>query len=54
MVRPHSGITEYWFRGDQFQNGHHEVTAVISGWAQVKGRSGVGWLQKFKYEFLCV
>ncbi len=50
IVGPRPLLTSYMHLYNDFQNRRHEVKPGITGWAQVNGRNGISWDQKFEYD----
>ena len=40
----------YQYLLSAFQNKRHKVKPGITGWAQVNGRNGISWDQKFEFD----
>jgi lipopolysaccharide/colanic/teichoic acid biosynthesis glycosyltransferase len=50
IVGPRPFISQYKDLYSPHQNRRHEVKPGITGWAQVNGRNGISWQQKFEFD----
>lgn len=50
MVGPRPLLVEYLDRYNEYQLRRHEVLPGVSGWAQINGRNGISWEEKFKLD----
>ncbi len=50
VVGPRPLLPQYLSRYDEFQRRRHEVKPGITGWAQVNGRNGLSWEEKFRLD----
>ena len=50
LVVPRPLLEEYLPLYSNEQARRHEVKPGITGWAQVNGRNGISWSQKFKFD----
>ena len=50
LVGPRPLLEEYLPLYSNEQARRHEVKPGITGWAQVNGRNGISWSQKFKFD----
>jgi lipopolysaccharide/colanic/teichoic acid biosynthesis glycosyltransferase len=50
LIGPRPLLPEYLSRYSAFEMRRHEVRPGVSGWAQVKGRNGLGWAEQFRLD----
>lgn len=50
LVGPRPLLMEYMSRYTPQQARRHEVRPGITGWAQINGRNGIGWEEKFAFD----
>ena len=50
VVGPRPLLPQYLSRYDEFQRRRQEVKPGITGWAQVNGRNGLSWEEKFRLD----
>ena len=50
LIGPRPLLPEYLPRYSEFQKRRHNVKSGITGWAQVNGRNGLSWEEKFRLD----
>ena len=50
LIGPRPLPSEYLDYYNSFERQRHEVLPGLSGWAQVNGRTAIGWEKRFKYD----
>ncbi|MEN2283893.1 sugar transferase [Algoriphagus sp. SE2] len=50
MVGPRPLLIEYLNLYSDEQHKRHDIKPGVTGWAQINGRNGISWEQKFKYD----
>lgn len=50
IVGPRPLLPEYLLRYNNFQRRRHEIRPGITGWAQVNGRNGLNWEERFELD----